>query len=216
MFYVRSVLTQTPILDPDAAKALGLRQIAYLDDLLEAGMSQVRALKVQAETQMAQDPGYWINGKREQAYDRLSRSVRYSIVLQTRIANGELWAAPPPPEPAARIERQRPTSDAAQESVEAREAREPAERLADPVERERPEDYRRPIGEMVQIICDGLGVTPDGSLRADADPEPAPAPTPAPSKSPIVDTWIRNNLPQHLWPHDLKPGDLKPNGHDPP
>jgi hypothetical protein len=170
MFYVRSVLTHTPILDTDAAKALGLRQIAYLDDLLEAGMSQVGALKVQAETQMAQDPGYWINGKREQAYDRLSRSVRYSIVLQTRIANGELWAAPPPPERAARLD-ERPAAEAVVEAAEPREAAEPA---------------------------------------------PAQEPTPAPSKSPIVDTWIRNNLPQHLWPHDLKPGDLKPNGHDPP
>jgi hypothetical protein len=211
MFYVRSVNSPKPFLDDDAAKALALKQIAWLDDLVEGGMTQVRALKVQAETQMAQDPGYWINGKREQAYDRLSRSVRYSIVLQTRIANGELWAAPPPPQPAARIERQRPTADAAQEPIEAREAREPAECLTDPVERERPEDYRRPIGEMVQIICDGLDITPDWSLRAAADPEPAPAPTPAPSKSPIVDAWIRNNLPQSLWP-----ADLKPNGHDPP
>jgi hypothetical protein len=210
LFYIRSVKTPTPFLDDDAAKALALKQIAYLDALLEAGMAQVKALKLQAETGMAEDPGYWINGRREQAYDRLSRSIRYSIVLQTRIANGELWAAPPPPERTARLG-ERAAAEAAEEAAEAREGAGPAERLTDPPERERAEDYARPIGEMVEDICEGLGITPDWSLWPGADPEPASAPTPAPSKSPIVDAWIRKTLPEHLWPADLKRG-----GHDPP
>jgi len=209
MFYIRSVNPPMPILDPDAAKALALRQIAWLDLALETAAAQLRALKLQAETGMSEDPGRWINGKREQAYDRIARSMRLSIVLQTRIANGELWAAPPPPERAARVdERRGPVAQGAEAiAAERLDTRDAAERP----DRETPEDYARPIGEMVEDICEGLGITPDWSLWPGADPQPAPEPTPAPSKSPIVDAWIRKTLPQHLWP-----ADLKPNGHDPP
>jgi hypothetical protein len=95
-------------------------------------------------------------------YARISRWIRLIITLCLHIERGA-WDEPRPPHPMRR--RREGAERAAEALAETRLAAEPGR---DPEDDERPEPEEtfdaylaRPFGEVVALICRGLGVTPD-------------------------------------------------------
>jgi hypothetical protein len=158
-----------PVLNPDQLRAQNLRAIALVDLVLDACAEDIGALKAQAEYVRREDPGRPVDGLRQLALERTARVLRYCIVLQNRIALGELV---PPSKPAddyaLAVERKLTVASVVEDVILEQDPHcgETAERLIDRLDAhlttDRPEDYlTRPIGEMIGIICEGLGIAPD-------------------------------------------------------
>ena len=150
------------------------RQVALLGELAEIGLDVAREIGRQAKAQP--DPAALQHIA--MAYSRVSRAVRLTLMLQTRLANDLETAAQAQAEDAElfepayrhkfRVERIVERQIKAEHDNEAdidRLAIEAGERLDD-------EDLYgdvldKPIGELVALICKDLGLNPDWSKLAE-------------------------------------------------
>jgi hypothetical protein len=158
---------------PATAEALVAAQMADVRRMLDHGHVLLDAITAQVETGLREDAGRRIDGVREDAYAKITKAMRYVIVLQTRVFHGGLCQASPR-RTKQRTERKALVAEAVEGAI-AREAEtdEAAERLIENLdtrlEAEAPEDYDRPIGEMVAVICQGLGITPNWAVWKDTE-----------------------------------------------
>jgi hypothetical protein len=191
-----------------APDVLALRQsrIALLVRLIEFGMQLVRGLRL--------DPGAPRRSLCALAADfaRISRWLRVAIFLRVRIAQGALDS---PREP-RKARTRGPAADLAEaareafEAFDAFEAFRPEHEAVRRAPRENLERYlERPFGEVVGLICRGIGLRPDWDAwacepwaqeeirtRPPASPyADYPGPGPGPSREPPPGPPYRNPHP---------------------
>src|SRR5439155_6230292 len=127
-------------------------RIAILERLVAFAMQWLEGLRTEGETSLKA----LCRGARD--FARISRWVRVAIFLSMRIGNGALDAPRPP-----KKVRSRRAADPDDES--AAFEREPTAELRperEPREFEHLECYLdRPFGEVIALICKGIGMTPD-------------------------------------------------------
>jgi hypothetical protein len=152
---------------PDTAEALVKTQMARIERMLGVGDRLLDGIELEVGF------GYRVDGVREGAYATVTKAMRYGMALQSRVFAGDI-CRPAPQRAKRHAERKALVTEAVHEIIagEGHEG-EAAERLIEALdtrlEREAPEDYDRPIGEMVAIVCQGLGLEPDWELLQDTD-----------------------------------------------
>jgi len=161
------------------------RQLRMLEELAEIGMDLARALPRRVEAESEADtktdaPAHTAGRDPADAFQRLSRAIRLTLALETRVAEalraliaGEAVAAE-----TRRTRRREATEDRVRDLVGHAIAAEVdnGEALKDCLdamderldEDEAYEDYAdRPLRETVERLCADLGLTPDWSLWTD-------------------------------------------------
>jgi hypothetical protein len=158
-----------PAASAGRAEALRDRQLQMLGELAEIGLELARAVEAEAKGgELGLDAAIL-------AYARVSRAVRQSIMLQSRLLDGTLAEGKAAEAPGARrAEVRARVSRILDRAVEAsNEAPERVERLraeaAERLESERFGDLlERPVVDIVADICNDLGLSPDWmALHAD-------------------------------------------------
>src|SRR5258706_11278979 len=134
---------------------LRMSRMAVLHLLIAFGMQVAEGLKDSGKSLVA----------RVVELARVSRWIRVAIFLSARIDDGALDG----PRPPKKLRVRKPAADKAADKDDDAEPREVAEALMrEPREYEHLECYLdRPFGEVVALICKGLGMTPDWAAWAD-------------------------------------------------
>src|ERR1700753_2548447 len=75
----------TPDRESESARIEAAEDAAMLKELAQIGMRLVRLVEANAEARMAQDPAGDL-GRVDQAFAKLSRSIRQTLALKARLA----------------------------------------------------------------------------------------------------------------------------------
>jgi hypothetical protein len=160
--------------DASAALSEAAEDAQMLKDLAQIGMRLARLIEANAEARMTENPACDL-GRADQMFAKISRSVRQTLALKTKLA--EMREKPKAPiekdvqeqeaEAARRRSRKAMVERAVTETIEAESG--PSDRenlLSDLHERLLDPDIEadltsRSIGELVAGICDDLGLKPD-------------------------------------------------------
>jgi hypothetical protein len=174
----------TAFADPNAARTQ--LRVAALGQWARAGMAMARTLAAESGRGL-------LDAAR--AFLRIAQAVRLAIALAMRLAHPDHPAFQPTPARARAARTAAPETAAAADSRE----NEPLENEpAEKPERDGREKFgdrevsdaailRRPLAEIVKVICSALGVTPDWTLWADDDAPSASEVVPEPDRSrPVV------------------------------
>ncbi len=149
-------------------------RLAVLVQWVEAGLALARRLTEEAERGL-------IHAAR--TVYRISRAVRLALILHARLSDPDCTLFQPKPARAPAAQAKPETERQAEPETEEPETEKPARPpVSDARDFRLSDDFgsddailRRPLREIIKVICAALGVTPDWSLWSDTDADTPPA-----------------------------------------